>query len=662
MNKFIKEIIQKYGERFDTKILILLEDEEQVKDCLAWFNEIRYKKQIIALSPFAIYELDKQTLPYKIPEDYYDSQELYQIGLGNYQKVEDFCSLIDNAVHKACPITVESGIKPALFGIINLKIVYDTATIRLFQLLKVIIAEKPDVIVVYDSKDYPFGISEKAPYLFFNNRESVYTHLLKLPGWKPSVVVLPDNQPGEEPIPGQKASTALAHTFKDKVAKWLLLTPELYDFALAIRKRQWGDLFMMLKARLSISKNMPVLLFGAAYNWGECRIELVSAGIAPIFIMPDYQRHWLSEPFSEKVSPASLVNVWQELEANGEFRRYFVWQDLDFFPVVKERLQFFVERLTLACLKAYGEVLEIISNRGIKAILTSNLNTCTSHSAAQAAHNTGIPVINWQYGGNGHFKSYPIFIYNEMTDVNALLVWGEGLIEKYAESARRLGTQLIPVGSASLESLSKKKLHKEVVKAVHLNPEKKVVLYVTTRFYHNNLYISFPPVFSDNHYWHTQQVILDALVQHQDYSIIIKTHPNHISRETPLRWYARDKGFQNCLFVRNDYSYTDLLPLADVVVIDSPTTVLLQALTTSKPIFVFTGHLHIDDQKLLELRAFCHHELGGFVDGLTKFLSGGIMDIDLDDTEFLRKFGTADGTSGTRAAATLIDIMRTHSN
>ncbi|MFH1429683.1 MAG: hypothetical protein ABIH39_08070, partial [Candidatus Margulisiibacteriota bacterium] len=59
---------------------------------------------------------------------------------------------------------------------------------------------------------------------------------------------------------------------------------------------------------------------------------------------------------------------------------------------------------------------------------------------------------------------------------------------------------------------------------------------------------------------------------------------------------------------KDECSFTDLLPLADVVVIDLPSTVLLQALTTSKPVFVYTGHLHIDDraQKLLSRRASCH--------------------------------------------------------
>ena len=656
-----KEIVKTYRQHFGIKVLILLEHEEQVKDCLEWLEEIKGQKQIIALSPFAVYELDRQNMPYRLPEDYYDSQELYQLGMDNYQKVENICDIVDNSIHKTCPAIAERGIKPALFSIFRLKIVYDAATVRLFQLFKIMNAEKPDVIFVYDSKDYPLGISENAPYLFFDNRESIYTHLLKLPGWKASVVVLPYVQQPEGAYPQRKSYQDIAGKFRDKVVKWLMLHPKSYDLAVAVQKKQWGSLFMKLKGYLTGSKNMPVLLLAAGYNWDNCREELQSAGIIPIFRMSDNLGHWLSEPFPEKVDSGSLRDAWKELQTDNEFRRFFMWEDIDFFPVVKERLQFLVERLTLACLKAYGEVSEVLRNRGVKAVLASGLATCTGRSAAQAAHNAGIPVITWQHGGYGYANLVGV-IYNTVMGADALFAWGEGVVEQYAEPARCLGTRLIPVGSASLEALSRKKLQRKAKKVISLNPEKKVVLYVTTTFYQNNLYISFPPPFSDNHYWHTQRAILDVLAQHQDYTIVVKTHPRPIYRETPLRWYAREKGFENCRFIRDECSFADLLPLADVLVIDSPSTVLLEALTTSKPIFVYTGHLHMDDQaqKLLERRAFCHQKLKDFLDALERSLSGGTIDVDLGDTEFLRKFGTADGASGIRAAMALSEIIQNY--
>lgn len=644
--------IQSYCQNPDIRILVLLEHEGQVKDCLGWLNEIKGQKQVIALSPFAIYELDKQSTPYKIPDDYYDSQELYRLGVDNYKKVENLCSIIDSSIHKACPIIAELGIKPALLSIFRLKIVYDAATIRLFQLFKVINAEKPNIIFIYDSKSYPFGISEKAPYLSFDNRESVYIHLLKLPGWKTSVVVLPYVQQPEEAYAQRKSYQAITRKFKDKVVEWLLLHPELHDLAVAVQKKQWGGLFMKLRGYLTGNKNIPVLLFGGGYNWDDCRRELQSVGIGPIIRMQEDIGHWLNEPFSEQVDSESLLDAWEELQPDNEFRRFFVAQDIDFFPVVEERLQFLVERLTLVCLKAYGEISEVLRNRGIKAVLASNLATCTGHSAAQAARSAGIPVITWQHGSYG-FHEWQMMIYDDLMSSDIHFVFGEGVVERYAEPARRLGTRLIPVGSASLEALSKRKLKRKVKKLITLNPEKKVVLYVTTAFYENNLYISFPPVFSDNHLWHIQQGILGVLAQHQDYAIVVKTFPIPVCRETPLHWYAREKRFENCQFIRDECSFKDLLPLADVVVIDLPSTTLLEALTTSKPLFVYTGHLHIDDQakKLLERRAECTTQLEELVGILGEFLSTGVYPADVNDNTFLKAYGTCldDGRISQRA-------------
>lgn len=56
------EVYREYFD-FSGKGLILLEHEEQIKSCVEWLNEIKGKKQVIALSPFAMYELDKQNVP-----------------------------------------------------------------------------------------------------------------------------------------------------------------------------------------------------------------------------------------------------------------------------------------------------------------------------------------------------------------------------------------------------------------------------------------------------------------------------------------------------------------------------------------------------------------------------------------------------------------------
>lgn len=655
------KIVQAYSKNFDAKVLILLEHEGQVKDCAKWLKEIKGQKQVIALSPFAIYEMDKQNIPYRIPEDYYDPSELYQLGMNNYQTVENICAIIDKSIHKAHPTIAKLDISPAFFSFYHLTMLYDAATIRLFQLFKVVDAENPDVILIYGNKSYPFGISDRAPFLLFDNRESIYAHLLALAGWKVSVVVLPPVQQPEDTYVQKRDYKDISNTFTRKAVGWLQLHPRLYALAVVIRNRKWRGLFGRLKDYLTANKKVPVLLLGGGYNWYDSREALQSVGIGPFLIMTDNPKHWLNGPVSDKIISENLSGAWQELQVDSDFHKFFKWNNIDFLPILEERLRFLVEQLTPVCLKAYEEASEVMKSNKIRAILGWSFATCTSRSAAQAARNAGIPVVIWQHGNYGD-TDQPMIAYTDLVSPDVHFAFGEGVVEKYGAMAEKLGTQLIPIGSSSLDRLHEKIATKDG-RFLELDSNKKTVLYISTNFYQNDLYISFPPPFSDNLLWQTQRTIADVLRRHNEYNVIIKTHPNLSYRETPLRSYAKESGFQNCQCIRNEYPFTDLLPIADIIVIDCPSTTLLQSLVTEKPVFAYFGHLRIDSnaKKLLQRRAYCFDELSDFVTNLEAFLSDGVINIkvNLSDKAFLEKYGIykSDGKSAERAAEAVKRIL-----
>ena len=647
---------------FSGKVLILLEHEEQIKSCIGWLNEIKGQKQVIALSPFAMHELNKHNTPYKIIEDYYDPQELYQLGIANYQKVEEICGVIDKKIQKACPITAEIGITPALFSFYYLKIIYDAVTIRIFQLSKLIEAEKPDVIFIYNTKKYHFGVSDSGLHLLFDNRESIYAHLLALDGWNVPVVMLPAISQPEDSYVQRENYQTISDRLKKKAVGWLQTHPQLFNLAMMTRKSGWHGLFSELKSYLHANKHMPALLFGGGYNWGDCREELQSEGIRIIIKMQDDLNQWMSGPFSNEVDSATLLNAWYKLQADDEFRRFFVWANIDFFPVVEERLQFLIQHLIPACLNAYEEAEELLKKKKIRAVLSSTISACTGSSVSQAARNLDVPVILWQHGAYGYFD-WIMGIYDDIIPSDALFVFGKGTVEKYRMIAKRYNTQILSIGSSSLEKLYEGDNLTKAMRYVKLSPNKKVIVYATTNFYQNSLYISWPPLWSDNSFWQTQQSIIDVLGKYSECNVIVKMHPNIMHRETPVRLYAKEKGFENCLFIRNECSFTDLLSLADVIIIDFPSTVLLQSLTTKKPIFALLKHLKIDDdaQDLLKRRAYCYSDLNEFTKALDTFLSSGSIStqVDLKDREFLKRYGThlADGKSGVRAANMLRNII-----
>lgn len=436
--------------------------------------------------------------------------------------------------------------------------------------------------------------------------------------------------------------------------------PKLFDLAVEIHKRGWYRLFGRLKSHLRAGKKMQVLLFGAGYNWDDCREELQSVGIDPLFLrMSDNLEYWASDQ-SPKVDASALTSAWERLRADDKLREFFIWDHIDFFPVLEERLRFLIERLTPACVNAYEKTAKILKKNKIKAFLASTFPTCIGHSAARAARNSGIPVVTWQIGGYG-FANMPAVAYTDLMSSNVFFAFGEGIVNRFAKPARRFGTRIVSIGSPSLEALYQMPRSNKAKKIAGLTIGKKVVLYVSTILFQNTLFVAFSPPLSDNHLWCTQRAILDVLGKHNDYTIVVKTHPGR--REPPMHLYAKENKFDNCQFIREEYTFTDLLPIADLVVIDFPTTTIIEAPTTSKPIFVYTGHLHLDAQaqKLLEKRAFCYRELRSFADALDRYLSEYKIDkrVDLNDKEFLTAYGISSHRegSGVRAAKMLKQII-----
>ena len=92
----------------------------------------------------------------------------------------------------------------------------------------------------------------------------------------------------------------------------------------------------------------------------------------------------------------------------------------------------------------------------------------------------------------------------------------------------------------------------------------------------------------------------------------------------------------------DEKTVVELLPLTDIVVIDMPSTTLLQALTTTKPIFAYMGHIKFDTKssQLLENRVVCQEKLEDFSYELDNYLYNGNYSKDLANNDFLQLFGT----------------------
>jgi hypothetical protein len=508
--------------------------------------------------------------------------------------------------------------------------------------------EKPDTIISFENRSLPFEPGPDENFLFFNQKDSLYTQLLKLPGWKVRVKIIP------EKIPGKKKIRIESGGLKVKILKY---NPYLYDIATAFKKLGWKGVLERLKDGLIPQKNKPLLLYGGGYNWDHSAKDLKKMKASPIVRSFLNQARWSGSISQEEKE--HLLIVWTELKESESFHNFFELLKIDFFPMIEERIRFIVERVTHACIKEFEEAQRKLKSKKIHALIASTFTSFSAHTFSRAANSLNIPIISWQHGAYGYFNQ-PMIAYNDLMSSEVHLVLGKGVSEKYSPQAKEFKCKIVPIGSATLDSMLQNKSTNNYKKVSGENN----VLYITTNFYQNNLYISFSPPFSDNHLWITQKTIIETISRNDGYNLTVKLHPSTFYREPPLKKYSKEEKLKKCAFIGDEIRLIELIYSSDLIVLDFPSTTLLQALTTKNPIFLYAGHLEIDKKALgmLKKRVYCFDNLQDLAQSLDKFLKKQqIGHIDLGNTEFLEHYGVhkLDGKSGERAATIVKETIET---
>jgi hypothetical protein len=106
---------------------------------------------------------------------------------------------------------------------------------------------------------------------------------------------------------------------------------------------------------------------------------------------------------------------------------------------------------------------------------------------------------------------------------------------------------------------------------------------------------------------------------------------------------------------------SDLICKAKAIVIDTPTTTLLQAAFTNAPVFVLTRFIKFTEHAmgLLRRRAVTADSTRELVGKLNEYVKTGRYPADVFDREFIKAYGTHldDGKSSERAADAVLGII-----
>jgi hypothetical protein len=151
--------------------------------------------------------------------------------------------------------------------------------------------------------------------------------------------------------------------------------------------------------------------------------------------------------------------------------------------------------------------------------------------------------------------------------------------------------------------------------------------------------------------------------EYPDREIIVKLHPRHTSKE-PLKSYAKKHNINNVRIITTEKTVRELTEIADFIILDLISTSILQVLTSTLPVFVYTGLHDIDPETIAQLkkRAYVFEKPHDFITNIHYYLRDrNIPDysLDLNNDDFLKEYGTdiQSRNSAEKAAKTVKAII-----
>lgn len=604
---------------------------------------------IISLSPSAGYALEKYDVQFNIPENYYEMEELKSLSFWNYNKVTNFCEIMNKSLVNYNQYFENVNMQ---FFYIPLKRLIDTFSYRIFEITRIIDHHRPKEIIYWgtESKEFDGTLKFDDP-LIYHLEESIYSHTIDCVVHSKKIKSMKI-----EPENNKVDADSLRVDFKNKFIK---LTKEILGQSGVIKlKYLWNG---NIKFASLQSKKDIICIFmpgwGLDYLLPDLQKEYqlllwypMSEKDKPIFLSPFLKRirlNFNSNHLLEKLMDEAY-NFWNKVKVDLPKLDCFSYDDINFFNKIESRIEYIIRRcIPIAC-TIYEKSKRLFSEHKPAILFGCQFLNYLVNSVVYAGKKLGIPIVTYQHGG-GVYGDYPLRYWTDEWLADYKLVWGEGFLRhpKY-----RYNTKLIPVGSAQLEQLRRNnrdniKNKFRLCKKYDLNPSKPIIFYVLTDISGNRRLLPNP---SDNIQFYTQRKIIETFRDFENYQFIIKMSPSPLPPEYPLQTWLKEEGFDNCKIIRYT-PFTSLLPLGDMFILDYlfTSTVVIQCLTTSKKVMIYDG-IGINNEVLtiLRKRAFVESELSKFCKEVYETLKSGKFEEE-QNAEFLDKFGKSDGETVSRA-------------
>lgn len=620
--------------------LLLAEHDYQVRNFLS--RGVDETDRWIALGPSAMACLEDLGIAYQIPEDFYSAAEFGEFCKQTHSLTESVCDHLDGIVRKLHPELDSMGMAPFRFWIVPLFQIFDAVRGRVFQLEKIFSANPAATIHMHKGRRLPWNSDD----LLFSNRETLWAEVASLSGWDRQIELLPDPASSDAPARSNVAAPANSFNLKKRVLQSLWLT----SLARLGMLRNYRGMVNLMRRRSS-----ALLLVGAPYEW---------AGVLPILSREGRRILFTSKEYFEidaAESTGSEANF-KQLESDHDLMSCFRVGPINYFPLLRERLSWIWHTSPAQFAAVARKVAQLCRRHRISGVLRCSSSSGIDHAINQSARALGIPVFAWQHGAVSHdtkitqFRDYADAMTSDYT-----FVYGTEVEKAYTQFGKRFSSTVAPVGTTSLDSMISSAPESRAARLAS-GRDRKTIVYATTNYMQNHWYGGWQPVFSDREHFRDQVLITECLSQAAQKGlaeIVIKLHPNPEYQEPP--WVAKLRNVKSVRIVKDEESFENLVRHSDGVVLDFPSTTLLQSIAMGVPVFVLIQRWPFPAaaQAQLRQRAVAVNSAAELGANLESFLESGAYPADPAHTAFLEGFGTHlnDGKTAQRVIAILSEVM-----
>ncbi|MBI4284059.1 MAG: hypothetical protein HY663_06280 [Chloroflexi bacterium] len=631
------------------KRLLLFETASQLSNLLGKFAAGNSENIWVALSPEADYAAECVGLTYQQIEQFYDESELIALGMESYQTVGDFCDTLDQILKSYLSDIPEVKYLSAHQLFHAWKVLFDAILNRTLALKAAIENIKPDEIVSFkdlniETKD-GMGLSSGSAFRSLTPIVAEHYHIKSTQ------------------MPAARLDWQSLTSYRQR-ASWLL-----HQFP-------GGWRIINALALLTQERSMTNITdFDPRFKTGQPTLVVTESGYDVDYVMEKWRAEnigpviTLGDSFRAAKAPArerqtlkkKLAEIRDSSECQQRLAAYFSINGLDCYPIARSRLHYYLFHFlpqSLSRARFVQHTLEKLE----KGVVLSILEPVT----CAVARHLGIPSVIHQHGGLCGYAEAPIYEHMELYAGDYFFGYGEGtarFLEKPVASAHRSPAkhraQPIAIGSSALDAIARTKESIANPLPGEVRKPRKVV-YVPASLMGDQRYHSYH-MCPDIWYWHHLRELVTIFGHFPEIQFTIKLYPKEFTKN-PIDDWLRRNPLPNVTIVR-DVPFIKFLPDADLFIMDSPTTTLVQAVTTDKKIILYVDRTFFRFEphalELVKKRVVFSENKGQFLKDIARVL--GEDDWSLPEPvndEFLRSYGTYlnDGRSVERAVRALLAL------